>query len=316
MRFVFYGTPDFAAVSLRILIEQGCRPLAVVTSPDRASGRGLRTADTPVKALALEQGIPVWQPENLLDPDFLNQIRTLNPDFQLVVAFRKLPPEVWDGFCYGTWNLHASLLPDLRGAAPIHWALRWGDTRTGLTVFRINNRIDTGDMLCQESLEIPIAWNAGDLHDAMAEAGGHLLVQAARRIASGDLRTVAQPTGQPLRSAPKISKEDSVMDWNRPSEELFHFVRAFAPAPGARTVLGQRQWIVLQGALTSPEPNDLVPAEPSPLPGTLKVQGGRCWARALDGWLEILVIKPQNGKAMAMEAFLRGQAPLDGQVLG
>jgi methionyl-tRNA formyltransferase len=290
--------------------------LAVVTSPDRASGRGLRTVDTPVKALALEQGIPVWQPENLLDPDFLEALRKLNPDFQLVVAFRKLPSEVWDGFCYGTWNLHASLLPDLRGAAPLHWALRWGYTRTGLTVFRINNRIDTGDMLCQESLEIPIAWNAGDLHDAMAEAGGHLLVQAARRIASGDLRTVAQPTGQPLRSAPKISKEDSVMDWNRPSEELFHFVRAFAPAPGARTVLGQRQWIVLQGALTSPEPNDLVSAEPSPLPGTLKVQGGRCWARALDGWLEILVIKPQNGKAMAMEAFLRGQAPLDGQVLG
>jgi methionyl-tRNA formyltransferase len=290
--------------------------LAVVTSPDRASGRGLRTVDTPVKALALEQGIPVWQPENLLDLDFLEALRKLNPDFQLVVAFRKLPSEVWDGFCYGTWNLHASLLPDLRGAAPLHWALRWGYTQTGLTVFRINNRIDTGDMLCQESLEIPIAWNAGDLHDAMAEAGGHLLVQAARRIASGDLRTVAQPTGQPLRSAPKISKEDSVMDWNRPSEELFHFVRAFAPAPGARTVLGQRQWIVLQGALTSPEPNDLVSAEPSPLPGTLKVQGGRCWARALDGWLEILVIKPQNGKAMAMEAFLRGQAPLDGQVLG
>jgi methionyl-tRNA formyltransferase len=266
--------------------------------------------------LALEQGIPVWQPENLLDSDFLEELRKLNPDFQLVVAFRKLPSEVWDGFCYGTWNLHASLLPDLRGAAPLHWALRWGYTQTGLTVFRINNRIDTGDMLCQESLEIPIAWNAGDLHDAMAEAGGHLLVQAARRIASGDLRTVAQPTGQPLRSAPKISKEDSVMDWNRPSEELFHFVRAFAPAPGARTALGQRQWIVLQGALTSPEPNDLVPAEPSPLPGTLKVQGGRCWARALDGWLEILVIKPQNGKSMAMEAFLRGQAPLDGQVLG
>jgi methionyl-tRNA formyltransferase len=290
--------------------------LAVVTSPDRASGRGLRTVDTPVKALALEQGIPVWQPENLMDPDFLEALRKLNPDFQLVVAFRKLPSEVWDGFCYGTWNLHASLLPDLRGAAPLHWALRWGYTQTGLTVFRINNRIDTGDMLCQESLEIPIAWNAGDLHDAMAEAGGHLLVQAARRIASGDLRTVAQPTGQPLRSAPKISKEDSVMDWNRPSEELFHFVRAFAPAPGARTVLGQRQWIVLQGALTSPEPNDLVSVEPSPLPGTLKVQGGRCWARALDGWLEILVIKPQNGKAMAMEAFLRGQAPLDGQVLG
>jgi methionyl-tRNA formyltransferase len=272
--------------------------------------------DTPVKALALEQGIPVWQPDNLLDPDFLNQLRTLNPDFQLVVAFRKLPPEVWDGFCYGTWNLHASLLPDLRGAAPIHWALRWGDTRTGLTVFRINNRIDTGDMLCQESLEIPIAWNAGDLHDAMAEAGGHLLVQAARRIASGDLQTVAQPTGQLLRSAPKISKEDSVMDWTRPSEELFHFVRAFAPAPGARTVLGQRQWIVLQTALTSPEPNDLEPTASSPIPGTLKVVGGRCWARALDGWLEILVIKPQNGKAMAMEAFLRGQAPLDGQVLG
>ena len=251
-----------------------------------------------------------------MDPDFLKQLSTVNPDFQLVVAFRKLPPEVWDGFCYGTWNLHASLLPDLRGAAPIHWALRWGDTRTGLTVFRINNRIDTGDMLCQESLEIPIAWNAGDLHDAMAEAGGRLLVQAARRIASGDLQTVAQPTGQALRLAPKISKEDSIMDWTKSSEELFHFVRAFAPAPGARTVQGQRQWIVLQTALTSPEPNDLEPTASSPIPGTLKVQGGRCWARALDGWLEILVIKPQNGKAMAMEAFLRGQAPLDGQVLG
>lgn len=316
MRFVFYGTPDFAAVSLRILLEQGCRPLAVVTSPDRASGRGLRTVDTPVKALALEQGIPVWQPENLLDPDFLKQLRTLNPDFQLVVAFRKLPSEVWDGFCYGTWNLHASLLPDLRGAAPIHWALRWGDTRTGLTVFRINNRIDTGDMLCQESLEIPMAWNAGDLHDAMAEAGGRLLVQAARRIASGDLGTVAQPTGHPLRSAPKISKEDSVLDWTRPSEELFHFVRAFAPTPGARTTLGARQWIVLQAGLTGPNTSDLLPNNPTSPPGTLKVQGGRCWVRTFDGWLEILVIKPQNGKAMAMEAFLRGQGPLDGQVLG
>ena len=290
--------------------------MAVVTSPDRAAGRGLRTLDTPVKTVALEHGIPVWQPDSLVDPDFLRDLKELNADFQLVVAFRKLPPEVWDGFCYGTWNLHASLLPDLRGAAPIHWALRWGYTHTGLTVFRINNRIDTGDMLCQESLDIPQKWNAGDLHDAMAEAGGHLLVKAAGRIAAGDLVTVAQPSGLPLRLAPKISKEDSVLDWTRSSEDLFHFIRAFAPTPGARTVLGQRQWILLETARTSPEVVEPLRAMEQIQPGTLKVQGGRCWVRGGDGWLELLTIKPQNGKAMTMEAFMRGQPPLDGLLLG
>ncbi|MFZ9680973.1 MAG: methionyl-tRNA formyltransferase [Bacteroidia bacterium] len=315
MRYVFYGTPEFAAVSLQALLEQGCRPLAVVTSPDRASGRGLRTGYTPVKALALEHGLQVWQPENLRDPDFLNQLKELNADFQLVVAFRKLPLEVWDGFPLGTWNLHASLLPDLRGAAPIHWAIRWGYTTTGLTVFRINDRIDTGAMLCQVSLDIPPSWNAGELHDAMARLGGALLVKAAHQIDGGAASTQTQPEGVILRSAPKISKEDAVLDWNQSSTSLLHFVRAFAPSPGARTFLGDRLWIVLELAKSDFPP--LLPEGESDslVPGTLRVEGFRCWVRGGDGWLEILSIKPQNSKAMPMDAFLRGQPPLNGLVL-
>lgn len=316
MNYVFYGTPEFAAVSLKALLDQGCRPLAVVTSPDRASGRGLRTGYTPVKALALEHELTVWQPESLRDPNFLADLRNLKADFQLVVAFRKLPPEVWDGFPCGTWNLHASLLPDLRGAAPIHWAIRWGYTITGLTVFRINDRIDTGEMLEQTSVEIPPTWNAGDLHDALAKIGGELLVQAAHQISRCSMTTRPQPEVATLRAAPKISKEDAVVDWNQSTSSLVHFVRAFAPTPGARTYLGDRQWILLEVAKTDLTHTLLEDDGVQVQPGTLRVVGTRCWARGGDGWLELLEIKPQNSKAMRMDAFLRGQPPLNGLVLG
>lgn len=324
MKYLFYGTPDFARTALHALLEAGFPPLAVVTAPDRPSGRGLKLLPSPVKELALQHCLPVLQPEKLKAPDFLAEIQGYRPDFQLVVAFRMLPREVWGMPVGGTWNLHASLLPDLRGAAPIHWALRLGYSRTGLTVFRINEQIDTGDCLAWSEVVIDPSWDAGMLHEVMAERGGALLVDAAMKISEGAYTLIPQGNEalrlkQANHPAPKIHKEDGLLDWTMTGHNLTHFVRAFAPRPGAFTWMeGQRLTLLKANRIAATDP--LIPeltylgAKAHRLygPGTWTMLSGRWAVKALDEWIEINEVKLQNSRTMSVPDFLRGyRGPTD-----
>jgi len=238
---IFYGTPEFAVSSLRALNNAGYNILAVVTTPDKPSGRGLKITESAVKQYSLAQGLPVLQPERLNDRGFVNTIRSLQPDIQIVVAFRKLPPEVFEAAKYGTINLHASLLPNYRGAAPINWAIINGEKETGLTTFFINERIDEGNIIMQESIKIEFEQNSGDLHDIMMTRGGDLLIRSLNKICEKDFKAINQDefniAGKIYNKAPKIFKNDCHIDWRKKGLEIYNFIRGLSPYPTAITYL-------------------------------------------------------------------------------
>ncbi|NBV05231.1 MAG: methionyl-tRNA formyltransferase, partial [Cytophagia bacterium] len=273
---------------------------------------------SPVKELALSHQIPVWQPVSLKDPDFVKQVIDARPDFMLVVAFRMLPQSLIEIPHGGTWNLHGSLLPDLRGAAPIHWAIRLGYRRTGLTVFRIQYQIDTGDILESLPLEIPADWNAGMLHDAMAKEGASLLVKVLPQIAKGSYQLKAQDLcspipNQPWNIAPKIQRTDACIDWNRDALTLVDFIRAFAPSPGAYTILDRTRIVILEAIAEEPLGIDSDNVQDFPI-GYCLVHGHRWWVRAHQSWLRILQIKPENSKSMEVKAYLRGHSDVNHKI--
>lgn len=318
MRFIFWGTPEFAATALAGLLDAGYEPLAVVTATDKVAGRGRKLTGSPVKELALSHKIPVWQPVSLKDPEFVKQVIEAKPDFMLVVAFRMLPQSLIEIPQGGTWNLHGSLLPDLRGAAPIHWAIRLGYRRTGLTVFRIQYQIDTGDILESLPLEIPDDWNAGMLHDAMAKEGASLLVKVLPQIAKGSYQLKAQDLcspipNQPWNIAPKIQRTDACIDWNRDALSLVDFIRAFAPSPGAFTFLDRKRIVILEAIAEEPSCVDKHHAQDFPI-GYCLVHGHRWWVRAHQSWLRILQIKPENSKSMEVKAYLRGHSDVNHKI--
>ncbi|MBM3911648.1 MAG: methionyl-tRNA formyltransferase [Sphingomonadales bacterium] len=318
IRYIFWGTPDFAATALAGLIDAGYEPLAVVTATDKIAGRGRKLSVSPVKELALSRKIPVWQPVSLKDPEFVKQVIEASPDFMLVVAFRMLPQSIIEIPHGGTWNLHGSLLPDLRGAAPIHWAIRLGYRRTGLTVFRIQYQIDTGDILESLSLEIPSDWNAGMLHDTMAKEGASLLVKVLPQIAKGTYQLKAQDLfsnspNQIRNLAPKIQRTDACIDWNREASTLVDFIRAFAPTPGAYTFLDQTRIVILEAI--AEESTGITRDFDQDFPkGYCLVHGNNWWIRANQSWLRILQIKPENSKAMEVKAYLRGHADVNHKI--
>ncbi len=331
LRFIFWGTPEFASISLKALVDAGYTPYAVVTAIDKVSGRGRRLKASPVKELALTQNIPVWQPASLKDPLFVQKIRESNPDFMLVVAFRMLPQEIIEISSMGTWNLHASLLPDLRGAAPIHWAVRLGYRVTGLTVFKIQYQIDTGDILDSIKLDIPMDWNAGKLHDVMAHEGAKLLVNVVPRILEGNylLRPQNECTSIPeslSNKAPKIQRSDALIDWGKDSLNLENFIRAFAPAPGADTSLNGPRLVLLDAMAEEPSwgsgfsRENMVgislgsPTVQTFVQGSCVVIGSSWWIRTQNSWLRIKQIKPENSKVMTVDAFLRGHGDINGQI--
>lgn len=331
IRYIFWGTPEFAAVSLKALMDAGYVPFAVVTATDKVSGRGRKLTASPVKELALTRNIPVWQPFSLKDPDFVRKIKGSHPDFMVVVAFRMLPQEIIEIPKGGTWNLHASLLPDLRGAAPIHWALRLGYRRTGLTVFKIQYQIDTGDILASVQLDIPRDWNAGKLHDVMAQEGANLLVSLLPQIVEGRYGLMPQDKQSALSNnrwnrAPKIQRSDAAIDWNWEAQTLENFIRAFAPLPGAYTFLNGSRLVILEAKTENPKTESNVPTNdhaglnysgPQPMahpPGYCLVMGNRWWIRAHDLWLSIKQIKPENSKAMTTEAYLRGHGEVNARI--
>ena len=240
-RIVFFGTPEFAVWSLKALRESGYLVEGVVTAPDKPAGRGMRLKSSPIKVYAVENSLPVFQPERLSDPLFLKTLSEMKPDIQVVVAFRMLPKAVWAMPHLGTFNLHASLLPQYRGAAPINWAIINGEKETGLTTFFLQEKVDTGDIIFQEHITIGMNETAGELHDRMKICGAQLVVKTVECIIRGRVHTYSQEsltkTGLPLQSAPRLFSEDCQIDWNQTSENIYNLIRGLSPLPAAFTLL-------------------------------------------------------------------------------
>ena len=300
MRIIFMGTPDFAVPSLNILAESSHEVVAVVTAPDRPAGRGRRLKASAVKEAALALGIPVLQPEKLRDPDFNAGLQALKPDLMVVVAFRMLPKMVWALPSVGTFNLHASLLPDYRGAAPINWAIINGEKRTGATTFLIDAKIDTGNILLQRELELPASWNAGDLHDALMSLGAELVLETVEGLDQGILKPQPQDEGLFEHPAPKIFKEDCEIDWRKSAKEIYDLIRGLSPYPGAWTTFNNEPLKVYGSELV--QRDGFAPA------GTLKVDEANksLFVACVEGWLKLTQLQMAGKKRMAVADLLNG----------
>lgn len=237
MKILFMGTPEFAVSSLEALYTAGYEIVGVVTVPDKPIGRGLKLGASPVKTFALAHDLPVFQPEKLRNPEFIADIEALKPDVAVVVAFRMLPEIVWRLPKIGTLNLHASLLPNYRGAAPINWAVANGEKVSGVTTFFIDKEIDTGNLLMQEEVAIPADWDAGDLHDELMKVGANLVLKTIQNLEAGTLQSYPQDATKAEKIAPKIHKEDCKINWEKSAESIHHFIRGMSPFPGAFTTI-------------------------------------------------------------------------------
>ena len=310
MRLVFMGTPEFAVPSLRTLAKSSHSVVGVVTQPDRPKGRGLQLAASPVKKEAIRLGIPVVQPENVKDLEFLERLRRWEGVCFAVVGFRILPPEVYEMPPRGTVNLHASLLPEYRGAAPIQWVLINGEKRTGVTTFFIERKVDTGDLILQEEVSIGQEETAGELHDRLALVGAGLLLRTMDRIEQGRVERIPQK-GTPTR-APKILPEDCEIDWSQPAERIVNLVRGLSPRPGAFTLWEGKRLKILRASV-SQEGNKTVSRQPGRIVGVseegIVVEGGK-------GRVCIREIQVEGRRRMEVEAFLRGHPISLNRVLG
>lgn len=302
------GTPEFAVSALNALLARNISVAAVVTAPDRPAGRGLELRMSAVKERAMECGIPVLQPEKLKAEEFIEALRALGADLFVVVAFRMLPEVIWSMPPLGTINLHASLLPDYRGAAPINWAVINGEHRSGLTTFFISHEIDTGDIIDQEAVEIGPDETAGELHDRMMVAGGELLAGTVESILSGQVDRRPQhtfPSGD-LHHAPKLTTASSRIDLTRTAARIHDHIRGLSPYPGAWTQLRMGDKAAMQCKVYRSRPAG---TRSEQAVGTIVREKGRMLVCTGDGLLEILELQLQGKKRMASDAFLRGVPP-------
>ncbi len=300
------GTPDFAVATLQGLLGGGCNVVAVITAPDRPSGRGLQLVPSPVKKAAVAAGIPVLQPDKLRDPAFLADLENYNADLQVVVAFRMLPEVVWAMPRIGTFNLHASKLPQYRGAAPINWAIINGETETGATTFFIEREIDTGQMIFQETEPIYPNDTAGTLHDRMMEHGADLVLKTVRAIDSGTYPRTPQPTATDLKPAPKLHRETTEINWNQPAEAIRNFVRGLSPYPAAWTMLNNKFYKIYAVSPASATPPDGTPPDGTPPGQTYTDQKANLLVRTADGWLSVDELQAEGKRRMPIGDFLRG----------
>jgi methionyl-tRNA formyltransferase len=304
---VFMGTPEFAVESLKAVIGAGYTVKGVVTSQDKPSGRGLQLRPSPVKVFALENNIPILQPLKLKDPDFLEALRNWNADLQVIVAFRMLPEEVWSMPRLGTFNLHASLLPQYRGAAPINWAVMNGEMKTGVTTFFLNHEIDKGSVIYQEEIIISPDETAGDIHDRLMTVGADLVVRTIEGIGSGNVSAIDQHlilNTSPLRSAPKLFKSDCKIDWSRDSISLYNFIRGLSPHPAAWSDLITREGEALKVKIFFARP---VIGSQAGQPGTTASDNrGYLHVSTGDGIIAIERIQLEGKKQMTTPEFLNG----------
>lgn len=305
LSIVFMGTPEFAVASLHALVKSRHKVIAVVTAPDRPASRGLKLQQSAVKEYAVKNNLPVLQPEKLKDETFINQLKELNPDLIVVVAFRMLPEVVWKLPKYGTINLHASKLPQYRGAAPINWAIINGEKMTGVTTFYINEHIDKGDIIFSDNVHILEDYNAGTLHDKLMVDGSLLLVRTVDVISDTGVGSHNQEnyTIVDIKPAPKIFKADCKINWNRPAEQVRNFIRGLSPYPAAWTVLQNREGKKLTLKIYASTINRDVPVPTGKL---LVKDNVHIYIGCTDAALEITELQLEGRKTMPVADFLRG----------
>lgn len=308
LRIVFMGTPDFAVASLKALVDGGYNIVGVITAPDKPAGRGNQLTQSSVKKYALENNLQILQPEKLKNPDFLAELKNLKADLQVVVAFRMLPEAVWNMPPLGTFNLHGSLLPQYRGAAPLNWAVINGETKTGVTTFLLDHEIDTGKILFKS--ETPIGENetVGEVHDRLMKIGANLVVETVDAIAEGNIQPIPQTElieATTIKHAPKIYKEDCKIDWNKDVETIRNLIRGLSPYPAAWTnLVNVKTGIEIMTKLFFAQKEN---SEKTDFPGTIKSDGKTCLNVACqNGWLQITDLQIAGKKRMKTEEFLRG----------
>lgn len=309
LRILFMGTPDFAVASLDALVQSGCNIIAVVTAPDKPAGRGMQVQQSAVKKYATEKGLTVLQPEKLKSPAFLEALRELKADLQVVVAFRMLPEAVWNMPAMGTINVHGSLLPQYRGAAPINWAVINGETKTGVTTFKLKHAIDTGNILMRAELPIGADENAGSVHDRMKLLGATTLVQTIRGLAEGSLTEMDQDevgAGESLHHAPKIFAETCRINWKQSVHDIYNLVRGLSPYPGAFTELDGKTLKIYEA--------EKEVTHPMGLPGSMETdQKTFLKYAANDGYLLLKEVQLEGKKRLSVTEFLRGYRFRDNQ---
>lgn len=301
LRIVFMGTPEFAVASLAALVEAGCNIVGVITAPDKPAGRGMELQQSAVKKYAVAHNLSVLQPEKLKNEQFLAELKSLGADLQICVAFRMLPELVWNMPPMGTINLHGSLLPQYRGAAPINWTIINGEKETGVTTFKLKHEIDTGNILLQEAFPITNDDNAGTVHDKMKEIGAALLVKTVQGLADGTITESPQliSTNDTVHHAPKIFTETCLIDFEKPVEQVYNQVRGLSPYPGAFTVFNDRKLKIFKSGIQD--------EKPAVAPGEFETDG-KMYLRfaCADGYLDIEELQLEGKKRMRIEDFLRG----------
>ncbi len=306
LRIVFMGTPEFAVPSLDKILQAGYNIVGVITAPDKPAGRGMQLQQSAIKKYAVEKGLKVLQPEKLQSEDFLKKLKDLHADLQIVVAFRMLPEVVWDMPPMGTINLHASLLPKYRGAAPINWAIIRGEKETGATTFKLQHQIDTGNILLQQKINISDDETAGELHDRMKEIGAELLVKTVNSLIAGTLKEIPQSSlspavGEPERGlhAPKLSAETSKIDWNKNVDEVYNLIRGLSPYPTACTILNGKTLKIYKAKKEIIQPEITSGENKTDRKTFLKFA-------CANGYISITELQLEGKKRITVEEFLRG----------
>lgn len=302
LRIVFMGTPEFAVASLDALCNAGANVVGVITSPDKPSGRGRKLNSSAVKKYAVAHDLPLLQPTNLKDPEFIKSLTQWNPDLQVVVAFRMLPEVVWKLPTKGTFNLHGSLLPQYRGAAPIHWAVINGETQTGVTTFFIDHKIDTGDIIDASRIAIPSDATTGQIHDELMQVGAQLVVKTVASIAAGTAKTKPQPKDVHYSPAPKLNQENTRIDWSLPLNDIYNKVRGLNPFPGAWALLhneDEPQAVKILDVVVKPEAHQLET-------GTIITTKKELFVATPEGYVQVLQIKVPGKRLMDTQSLLNG----------
>lgn len=303
LRIVFMGTPEFAVPSLEVLVRNNIHVVAVITAPDKPQGRGQVLKGSPVKECALRHNIPVLQPTNLKSAEFQEELRQYKADLQIVVAFRMLPEAVWAMPRLGTFNLHASLLPQYRGAAPINWAIINGEKETGVTTFFLRHEIDTGNILFQEKEPIQPDDDAGTLYERLMNKGAQLVLRTVQAIEIGNYQPKEQQVSGETKTAPKIFKETCAINWSQPSENVRNFVRGLSPYPTAWTTVQDKVFKIFRVSVVPPD------AWPTAATGLWHTDNKNyLYFRTSDGWVSVEELQPEGKKRMSVGEFLRGNS--------
>ena len=309
LRIVFLGTPDFAVESLDALVSGGYNIVGVVTMPDKVGGRGHKVIESPVKQYAVAHGLKLMQPANLKEPEFVEELRSLNADLQIVIAFRMLPEIVWSMPLMGTFNLHASLLPKYRGAAPINRAVMNGETETGVTTFFLKHEIDTGDIIQQVAVPIEIDDDVETVYDRLMHLGASLVLETVEAILAGTVKPIEQEklltTGEEPTPAPKIFKEDCRIDWTKTSWEVYNHIRGLSPYPAAWSAFVDAQGTEYQFKVFKTSHPEKFQSSPV-APGTIEYTKHTIKIACADGFIEILSLQLAGKKRMSSDEFLRG----------